>query len=143
MRLWSLNPKYLDAKGLIGLWREALLAKAVLEGKTTGYKFHPQLTRFKNFSDPIKAINLYLYFVYLEAKKRNYNFDKKKFYVSNLEFKLIAVSKNQIQFEFFHLLKKLKKRDKKRHFFLSKLKLKDLELNPIFYIAKNSFFDPG
>jgi len=142
MRLWSIHPKYLDTKGLIAVWREALLAKAVLEGKTKGYKFHPQLTRFKNFSDPIKAINLYLFFIFLEAKKRNYDFDKNKFYVSNLQTKLIAVSKNQVSFEFFHLLKKLKKRDKKTFNYLSRLKLKDLELNPIFYLGKTKF-DPG
>jgi hypothetical protein len=47
MRLWSIHPKYLDAKGLVALWRETLLAKHVLEGKTKGYKNHPQLNRFK------------------------------------------------------------------------------------------------
>jgi len=26
MRVWTLHPKYLDAKGLVTLWREALLA---------------------------------------------------------------------------------------------------------------------
>ena len=31
MRLWSLHPRYLDAKGLVALWREALLAQAVAE----------------------------------------------------------------------------------------------------------------
>ena len=31
MRLWSLHPKYLDTKGIVALWREALLAQAVLE----------------------------------------------------------------------------------------------------------------
>jgi hypothetical protein len=41
MRLWSLHPKYLDSKGLVALWREALLAKAVLNEKTKGYKNHP------------------------------------------------------------------------------------------------------
>ena len=30
MRLWTLHPKYLDAQGLVALWREALLARAVL-----------------------------------------------------------------------------------------------------------------
>ena len=34
MRIWSLHPKYLDPKGLVALWRETLLAKHVLEGKT-------------------------------------------------------------------------------------------------------------
>jgi len=33
LRLWSLNPKYLDAKGLVALWREALLARKVLSGE--------------------------------------------------------------------------------------------------------------
>jgi len=46
MRIWSLHPKYLDAKGLVALWRDALLARHVLQGKTTGYKNHPQLNRF-------------------------------------------------------------------------------------------------
>ncbi len=36
MRLWSLHPRYLDAKGLVALWREALLAQAVLKGQTKG-----------------------------------------------------------------------------------------------------------
>ena len=43
MRLWSIHPKYLDAKGLVALWRETLLAKHVLEGKTKGYKNHRNL----------------------------------------------------------------------------------------------------
>lgn len=34
MRLWSLHPKYLAAKGLVALWREGLLAQKVLLGKT-------------------------------------------------------------------------------------------------------------
>jgi hypothetical protein len=78
MRLWSIHPKYLDAKGLLACWREGLLAKKVLEGKTKGYKKHPQLIRFKNYVYPLKAINAFLYQIYLEAKKRGYNFDGSK-----------------------------------------------------------------
>ena len=48
MRIWSIHPKYLDTKGLVALWRETLLAKNVLEEKTKGYKYHPQLIRFKS-----------------------------------------------------------------------------------------------
>jgi len=36
MRLWSLHPRCLDAKGLVALWREGLLARAVLRGVTKG-----------------------------------------------------------------------------------------------------------
>ena len=36
MRLWSLHPRLLDGKGLVALWREGLLALAVVRGKTRG-----------------------------------------------------------------------------------------------------------
>ena len=78
MRLWSIHPKYLDAKGLVALWREGLLAKKVLEGKTKGYTRHPQLLRFKQCQSPLEAINLYLKVVLQEATTRGYNFDKSK-----------------------------------------------------------------
>jgi Pyrimidine dimer DNA glycosylase len=32
--IWTLHPKYLDAKGLVALWREALPAQKVLRGQT-------------------------------------------------------------------------------------------------------------
>jgi hypothetical protein len=70
MRLWSLSPEYLDRMGLLAVWREGLLAKKVLQGKTKGYKNHPQLIRFKAFKNPINAINSCLYFVFLESQKR-------------------------------------------------------------------------
>ena len=52
-------PKYLDTKGLVALWREALLAQKVLRGLTKGYRHHPQLTRFKAHRDPIAAVAAY------------------------------------------------------------------------------------
>ncbi|MEM2345154.1 MAG: pyrimidine dimer DNA glycosylase/endonuclease V [Archaeoglobaceae archaeon] len=76
MRLWSLHPALLDPKGLVALWRETLLARKVLEGKTKGYRNHPQLQRFRNYSNPIVAINSYLYFVFLEANRRGYRFSR-------------------------------------------------------------------
>ena len=57
MRLWSIHPKYLDTKGLAALWRESLLAKKVLQGKTKGYKRHPQLERFRGQKNPVASIN--------------------------------------------------------------------------------------
>jgi hypothetical protein len=32
MRLWTLHPQYLDPRGLVALWRVALLAQQVLLG---------------------------------------------------------------------------------------------------------------
>ncbi|MGB9634032.1 MAG: pyrimidine dimer DNA glycosylase/endonuclease V, partial [Chloroflexaceae bacterium] len=78
MRLWSLHPSYLDARGLTALWREGLLAKAVLEGKARGYQNHPQLERFTSQPDPQAAINAYLWDVADEALRRGYRFDVRK-----------------------------------------------------------------
>jgi len=114
MRLWSLHPKYLDAKGLVALWRETLLAKNVLEGKTKGYKLHPQLIRFKKCVRPLDAVNLYLSEILKEAVRRNYQFDRKKIdpHFTPLQ---LTVTKGQMEYEKQHLLKKLKVRDKEQY----------------------------
>ena len=70
MRLWSFDPKYLDSIGLVALWRESLLAKKVLQGKTKGYVNHPQLKRFKDSNNAIQGINFYLFQVLNEAIER-------------------------------------------------------------------------
>jgi hypothetical protein len=114
MRIWSLHPKYLDAKGLVALWREALLAKNILEGKTSGYRNHPQLIRFKQSESPVDVINQYLSEVYLVSVKRNYNFDKQKINWHYNKNKL-TVTTGQLNYEVKHLLNKLKTRDKKKY----------------------------
>ena len=110
MRIWSLHPKYLDSKGLVALWRETLLAKHVLEGKTKGYKNHPQLKRFKAVKNPVEVIDQYLSEIYIEASNRNFNFDKQKI---NWDFTKVKmnVMVGQLNYEVSHLLNKLKIRD--------------------------------
>ena len=114
MRLWSVHPKYLDSKGLVALWREALLAKAVLRGETKGYTQHPQLIRFKAVDQPVERINQYLSEVWLEAERRGYHFNKQKvdwdFRPAKLE-----LTEGQLDYEFRHLLRKLKIRDTDRY----------------------------
>lgn len=78
MRLWSLHPKYLDAKGLVALWREGLLAQAVLAGKTRGYRQHPQLRRFSEAPTPERHIATYLRVVQAEGARRGYAFDARR-----------------------------------------------------------------
>lgn len=114
MRLWSLHPSYLDAKGLVALWREGLLAKTVLIGQTKGYKNHPQLERFKSHPLPQTAINAYLWGVLDEADHRGYNFNRTKLN-PKLACAKISVSDTQIAYEFEHLQAKLKSRDPERY----------------------------
>jgi hypothetical protein len=109
MRLWSLAPHYLDAKGLVALWREGLLAQNVLLNKTRGYKNHPQLNRFKNTPNPAGAIASYLRSVVDEAERRGYHFDRSK--IANRRFTgKIPVTRGQLEYELSHLRYKLKTR---------------------------------
>jgi len=109
MRLWTLHPMYLDPKGLVALWREALLARAVLRGETRGYKHHPQLERFQAHASPRLAINAYLAAVHAEATSRGYTFDRTK--VGPVRpVAPIAASSGQVEYEWQHLLAKLAQR---------------------------------
>ena len=114
MRVWTLHPRYLDPQGLVALWRETLLAQAVLRGRTKGYKNHPQLDRFRAHAAPVSAINAYLAAVHAEATARGYNFDKTKVGpVRAIE--PIPVSRGQIAHEWEHLLRKLAARSPALH----------------------------
>lgn len=115
MRLWSLHPKYLDAKGLVALWREGLLAQKVLAGETKGYRYHPQLERFQCLKRPLDAIGAYLVEVHKEACLRGYEFQKSKIRVQPRgSRKILAVADGQLQFEWTHLMRKLRTRDRER-----------------------------
>ena len=110
MRIWSLHPQYLDPQGLVALWRETLLAQAVLRGETRGYRNHPQLDRFKKHSAPLAAISLYLKGVHEEAMARGYSFDKSKIKPTRKAVSL-TVTTGQLVYEWTHLLAKLKVRN--------------------------------
>lgn len=114
MRIWSLHPKYLDTKGLVAVWREALLAKHVLDGKTRGYKNHPQLVRFKATGNPVDCIDQYLVGIYEEAKSRGYNFNRNKINLGHQTCRM-TVTDGQISYERDHLLAKLKVRDPSKY----------------------------
>jgi hypothetical protein len=135
MRIWSLHPKYLDAKGLVALWRETLLAKHVLEDKTKGYRNHPQLTRFKACTNSLHAINYYLSVVHEEAERRGYRFDKNKIEWS-FDSCTIPVTKGQVDYETEHLKNKLLQRDPLK---LKEVRaVKKIETHPLFKVVKGN-----
>ena len=90
MRLWSLHPRYLDPQGLVALWREALLARAVLCANTRGYRSHPQLERFRSQSAPRSAISCYLNGIYAEAARRGYSFDGTKIGRARIQVRILV-----------------------------------------------------
>ena len=114
MRLWTVHPKYLDARGLVALWRETLLAQKVLQGNTKGYRNHPQLIRFKEQTDPVAYVTSYLRSIHEEAVSRGYNFDGTKIAPARSRQRM-KCSRGQLLFEWEHLKKKLKLRDPRKY----------------------------
>ena len=115
MRLWSIRFDWLDSIGLVALWRESLLARAVLEGNTIGYKNHPQLSRFKSYSSPSYAINTYLLYIKEEADLRGFLFDESKIAKRSVDKSIkIAVSQGQLDYELRLLKNKLALRYKNK-----------------------------
>ena len=138
MRLWTLHPMYLDSKGLVALWREALLAQAVLQGKTTGYRHHPQLIRIQQQDDPLAAIATYLAGVQDEARQRGYHFNAHKIGPTRIQRALVE-TQGQLFYEWSHLKQKLATRDSERY-----RKLADLEqpnAHPLFHIVPGDVQD--
>lgn len=146
MRLWSLNPKYLDCKGLVACWREGLLAQKVLKGETKGYKNHPQLDRFIN-TCPNKDwslifISKYLDWIHIESYARNYNFDENKIHFKSDQIKHIPqlkVTKGQLEYEWRHLENKLCDRQSQYQFDRNCKYTnygKNIEPHPLFKVIK-------
>jgi hypothetical protein len=109
MRIWTIHPRYLDRQGLTAVWRESLLAQAVLLGKTKGYRNHPQLQRFQAQCSPVAAIATYLDAIQKEAGTRGYSFDRSRISKGRMR-KKITETDGQLMYEWSHLLAKLKQR---------------------------------
>lgn len=109
MRLWTVHPRYLDSQGLTALWREALLARKVLLGRTRGYRHHPQLHRFQARSNSVALINAYLLHVHAEAQRRGFTFDRAKLGSPRARMRL-PETVGQLEYEWRHLQAKLRGR---------------------------------
>ena len=137
MRLWSLHPRYLDPKGLTALWREALLARAVLRGETRGYRNHPQLERFAARKDPAACIELYLCAVFDESRARGYRFDEGKLRrpaAGGRRSGRIPVTRGQLAYELSHLKRKLRSRNPAAY--RSLVRCTDPEPHPLFRVIE-------
>ena len=135
MRIWSFHPRYLDAKGLVALWREALLAQAVLRGRTRGYTRHPQLARFRDSSSPVAAIATYLRTVADEADARGYRFAAERIARTRTGERL-RVTTGQIDFEWRHFLRKAEVRAPQR--FEELRAIERPESHPLFRVVPGS-----
>lgn len=135
MRLWSLHPCYLDRQGLTAGWREALLAQAVLAGRTRGYTRHPQLRRFQTTEAPLASIGAFLEPLADEATRRGYHYDRRRILEPPRAGAgpLLAVTEGQLAFEWRHLTRKLEARSPD---WLRRLPVDDpLRAHPLFVVV--------
>jgi hypothetical protein len=163
MRLWTLHPRYLDRPGLTGGWREALLAQAVLAGRTRGYRSHPQLVRFRRHADTPAAVGAYLAALADEAERRGYRFDRSRIdcppaavrtgaenEASGAQgtspvtppappVRLIPVTEGQVAYEWQHLLAKLAERSPDHHTALRAVTAP--EVHPLFQVVPGPIED--
>lgn len=133
MRLWTVHPRYLDPKGLVAAWREALLAQKVLAGETRGYRHHPQLVRFQAQADPTAAIASFLVGLADEAQRRGYRFDATKILGRRFSGR-IAETDGQLLYEWEHLKAKLRVRAPE--LFRQLRRLAKPEAHPLFRIVR-------
>lgn len=138
MRLWTLHPKYLDSKGLVALWREALLAQAILNGRTKAYARHPQLIRFQQSRTPIRSIAAYLRIVHAEGSRRGFKFDIRKI-ARRGQVECMNVTRGQIQYEWEHLMSKFRMRDQQR--FIELRSVRKVDPHPLFTIIPGGVED--
>jgi Pyrimidine dimer DNA glycosylase (EC 3.2.2.17)/DNA-(apurinic or apyrimidinic site) lyase (EC 4.2.99.18) len=103
-------------------------------GLTRGYTKHPQLERFRRTSDPVLYIGTYLYYVYLEGRRRGYDFNLGKIVRYDLGLPRVPVTSGQVRYEFQHLLGKLRARDPARY---EALKGEvEVKVHPLFYVVE-------
>jgi len=142
MRLWSLSTTYLDDIGLSRCFNEGKIGlRALIKGShaiidsyigksqtgkslwgkqsiKTPYYNHPQLNRFKATKKAKQYLSNYLWGIYKELKKRGMVKDDKFDTSILLPYKKlpkINVTKDQLEYEFRHLQKKLLKRNLKQY----------------------------
>ena len=160
MRIWSLHPSHLDRMGLVACWRETLLAQAVLAGKTRGYQHHPQLQRFRATPNPLATIGFYLSGIAAEAKDRGYNFNTARIlqpgsppppsadseypshssgeHSDELPVTRIPVTTGQLDYEWQHLLRKLRERSPHD---ASRIENLSPTAHPLFHVVPGSLED--
>lgn len=128
----------MDSKGLVALWREALLAQAILRGQTKAYTRHPQLIRFRQSRTPIRAIAAYLRIVHSEGSRRGFKFDIGKI-ARGSQVVRMTVTRGQIKYEWDHFMAKLLKRDPQR--FIDLKSVRTVDPHPLFKIIQGGVED--
>ena len=93
----------------------------MMQGRTVGYRNHPQLARFKALRDTAAAAATYLAGLHAEAQRRGYRFDATKIGPGRVRLRT-AATRGQLRYEWEHLKRKLRTRNPAKHRELQALK---------------------
>ena len=138
MKLWLFHPKYLDNKGLLGLWNEALLAQTVLialvNEQKIGYSRHPELEKMKREkarNSWLESVGIYLSVIYQEGIARGFRFDRGKIKTPEGEKGNIRITETELKEEEEIIKGRLSKRSPN---FYSLIKDEKFEPHPVFVV---------
>jgi hypothetical protein len=116
MRIWTLHPKFLDAKRLNSQWREALGIHKVLatlhenNDSKPGYRNHPQLQKiyyhFKDYEKSGNFVTNYLWTIFYEGNKRGYKYNKELLKSRITDMEQIKVNFEQLKYELALMIEK-------------------------------------
>ena len=117
---------------MVALWREALLAQAVLLGRTRGYRRHPQLARFRAAPAPVAMIAAYLRVVHAEGARRGFRLEAGRIARAG-HVAPRPTTRGQMTYEWRHLMNKLRQRDPARFRVLQRMRRPSA--HPLFHVA--------
>ena len=116
--------------GLGAQWREGLLAQKVIQGKTKGWRNHPQLNRFKEHCKPLEAVGYYLLEIHLESRHRGYNYNFSKILKPVESVEKICLNSGQLRYEYDILQERL--RDRSPEKYRENLGITEITPHPLF-----------
>lgn len=114
MYFWSIDPEYLDNRGLVELWRDGFKALALYK---RGNLVHNSVKPFMSDERPDAAIAEYLEHVASEGHRRDINFDIARLeeYVPFVDMnRLIEIPYAQICLDYVRLMERLERHDPQR-----------------------------
>jgi hypothetical protein len=144
MRLWSINPIFLDYKQHKALRNSILAVKSTIEGRSTRYRNDPHVLRFtdtaRNTQSAIASLCAYAWF----ATSKDNRFMEKYFGVNEDDYNFdnvtgsIAISKAQILYEFSLLQSKIHKSGNVWKYRMNKKRSRYVEMhNEVFFVLAN------
>ena len=95
MRLWSINPAFLDNIALRACWANAVLARNTIRAPSAAYAKHSPLLRF-NHGDGMRAILLYMSIIRRVCRNKCVHYNREDHFCDNELQQMVDADADQI-----------------------------------------------